>query len=51
MPYGTFIHGVYRLIALIAFTVEKSEQKALAGVVNEGQVREEDKLVRLHQMY
>lgn len=29
MPYGKFIHGFYRLIALIAFAVEKHEQKPL----------------------
>jgi citrate/tricarballylate utilization protein len=29
MPYGKFIHGFYRLIALIAFAVEKNDQKPL----------------------
>jgi len=29
MPYGKFIHGFYRFIALIAFAVEKHDQKPL----------------------
>ncbi len=32
MPYGKFIHGFYRLIALIAFAVEKNEQQAVVGI-------------------
>ncbi|WP_417783628.1 tricarballylate utilization 4Fe-4S protein TcuB [Terasakiella pusilla] len=32
MPYGKFVHGFYRLIALIAFAVEKQNHEALVGV-------------------
>ena len=32
MPYGKFIHGFYRLIALIVFAVEKNDHKQLVGV-------------------
>ena len=32
MPYGKFIHGFYRLIALIVFAVEKNDHKAVVGV-------------------
>ncbi len=32
MPYGKFVHGFYRLVALIAFAVEKQNHEALVGV-------------------
>ncbi|MEQ8392653.1 MAG: tricarballylate utilization 4Fe-4S protein TcuB [Thalassospira sp.] len=32
MPYGKFIHGFYRLVALMVFAVEKNDHKALVGV-------------------
>ncbi len=32
MPYGKFIHGFYRLIALIVFAVEKNKHEAIVGV-------------------
>ena len=32
MPYGKFIHGFYRLIALIVFAVEKNDHKQVVGV-------------------
>jgi len=32
MPYGKFVHGFYRLIALIAFAVEKQNHEAVVGV-------------------
>jgi citrate/tricarballylate utilization protein len=35
MPYGKFIHGFYRLIALITFAVEKDTHKAVVGVKGE----------------
>ncbi|WP_135078923.1 tricarballylate utilization 4Fe-4S protein TcuB [Terasakiella sp. SH-1] len=31
MPYGKFVHGFYRLIALIAFAVEKQRHKPVVG--------------------
>jgi citrate/tricarballylate utilization protein len=34
MPYGKFVHGFYRLIALIVFAVEKNDHKAIVGVCN-----------------
>lgn len=32
MPYGKFIHGFYRLIALVVFAIEKEKHQAIAGV-------------------
>ena len=32
MPYGKFVHGFYRLIALIVFAVEKNDHKQVVGV-------------------
>ncbi|GAL17266.1 TcuB protein [Vibrio maritimus] len=32
MPYGKFVHGFYRLIALITFVVEKERHQAIVGV-------------------
>ena len=32
MPYGKFIHGFYRLIALVAFAMEQEEHQARVGV-------------------
>ena len=32
MPYGKFIHGFYRLIALVAFAIEFKHQKAVVGI-------------------
>ena len=32
MPYGKFIHGFYRLIALVAFAIEQQNHKAVVGV-------------------
>ena len=32
MPYGKFIHGFYRLIALVVFAIEKDKHQAIAGV-------------------
>ncbi|WP_417212666.1 tricarballylate utilization 4Fe-4S protein TcuB [Acinetobacter venetianus] len=31
MPYGKFIHGFYRLISLIVFSMEKSNKQAIVG--------------------
>lgn len=33
MPYGKFIHGFYRLIALVAFAVEQQKHQAVVGVI------------------
>ena len=35
MPYGKFIHGFYRLVALMVFAVEKNDHKALVGVADD----------------
>ncbi len=32
MPYGKFVHGFYRLVALMVFAVEKNDHKAIVGV-------------------
>lgn len=32
MPYGKFIHGFYRLIALVAFAIEFKHQKPVVGI-------------------
>lgn len=34
MPYGKFIHGFYRLIALITFAIEHNQHSARVGVVD-----------------
>jgi len=31
MPYGKFIHGFYRLLALIGFAMEQREGKQVLG--------------------
>ncbi|AUG55516.1 tricarballylate utilization 4Fe-4S protein TcuB [Thalassospira marina] len=31
MPYGKFVHGFYRLIALVVFAVETQDHKAIVG--------------------
>ncbi len=31
MPYGKFVHGFYRLIALVVFAVEKNDHKPIVG--------------------
>ena len=33
MPYGKFVHGFYRLIALVAFAIEQEKHQAVVGVV------------------
>jgi citrate/tricarballylate utilization protein len=35
MPYGKFVHGFYRLIALIVFAVEKNDHKQVVGVCSD----------------
>lgn len=32
MPYGKFVHGFYRLIALVAFAIERDGNRAIVGV-------------------
>ncbi|OKH86709.1 tricarballylate utilization 4Fe-4S protein TcuB [Thalassospira sp. TSL5-1] len=32
MPYGKFVHGFYRLIALVVFAVEKNAHKPVVGI-------------------
>lgn len=32
MPYGKFVHGFYRLVALMVFAVEKNDHKPIVGV-------------------
>lgn len=38
MPYGKFIHGFYRLIALVTFALEHNQQRAQVGVVEMKQI-------------
>ena len=31
MPYGKFVHGFYRLVALIDYAMERQEERAVVG--------------------